>query len=356
MNQNATDPQQGQELSEQSLEQIQRTKLLLEVRKLESDVALAASEARAKFEKLTLEVAELRRWSWTKPATMIPVLATVGTIAFAQYQGVFEIQAKRLDLEAKELVAKNRELVDQRKGLAFEVAALQGQQADVVRDKQALESERATLRAEVVAIQSKLKSLQQSEEEAKARAEAFEKRFAGLYLRVREIARVEIVSSINDKCGRAEGAPSIWSLLQEPSTPERSARDKETADRVFASDPTQCLKGSLASAKLMSELTLEDRSFLTERASAVLSDLAKKRSVATAAYAKYSSLTPEQVKDLPEPNNAANLLRPKYLDPASDFAWRVRYAKVAEVINYNISHRDARDALQKINWSGSASK
>lgn len=335
-----------------SIESLQQTKLMLEVQKLKTDVNLSASEGEAKLDKLRLEVLDLKRWSWTKPGTMIPVLATMATIIFAQYQGVFEIQTKRLDLEAKELVARNRELTDQQKRLASDVETLRKEQGAVVVEKQSLVAERTSLRVEVEGVRSTLTQLQKSEADAKSRALALEERFARLYSRIREIARVEIVSAINDRCGRAEGAPSVLSLLREPTSPESLARDKETADRIFASDPLQCYRNALENSKISSELTDDDRSYLVERVSTLLSDLSKKRVQAMTAYAKYSSLAASDLKppELPEPSGPAVAFRPKNLDEAAEFAWKVRYAKVSEALRYNFAHTEVKTALSKIQW------
>ena len=64
-------------------------------------------------------------------------------------------------------------------------------------DKQALVLERTSLRTDVAGIRVTLTKLQQSEADAKARALAFEERFARLYLRIRDIARVEISGPVD---------------------------------------------------------------------------------------------------------------------------------------------------------------
>jgi hypothetical protein len=95
------------------------------------------------IEKLNLEIAELRRSAWFKPAVMIPILATLVTIGISWRLGVFDVERKRLENSAKELEMH-------RERLQTEVDQLQ-------KDRQDLEGTKAGLRKQIGDLDKQLK-------------------------------------------------------------------------------------------------------------------------------------------------------------------------------------------------------
>ena len=349
MNESQPSGEQSETQEAACLKTLQQQKLELEIQKLQGDFGHSLHENKAKVEKLNLEIKDLKRTSWAKPGVMIPIVATLGTIAFAQYQGVFDVKQMRLDLRKDELIAQNRDLTEQQKQLAADVSS-------VKQDKKKLEDERITLGKDVDSMRESLSRLQTSESEAKARAQVLEGRYTVLYFKIREVVRTEVVSSINDKCGRADKAPSLFSLLGTFASPDKLARDKETAESVFSSSPVTCTKDAIVAAKLLPELAEGDRTYLISRVEEVATALEQMRSQALAAYAKVAATLPADSASLPEIAGAALFLLPKPLSEADAFAWRVRYAKVLTVLRYNMAHSEARKSLAEIRWPVGAAR
>src|SRR5262249_28453726 len=93
-------------------------------------------------EKLKLEVADLRRSSWLKPAVMIPIVGTLVTLGLSWSLGVFDVERKRVEVSAS-LLEIRREKLQQ------DVAKLEHDQKD-------LETSKAGLRRDIAGLQSQL--------------------------------------------------------------------------------------------------------------------------------------------------------------------------------------------------------
>lgn len=354
-----------------AVEELQRKKLMLEIKKLETETSISELEAHSRLEKLRLETLELRRWTWTKPATLVPVLATIATIAFAQYQGLFDIQAKRLDLESKELVARNRELVTQQNRLAEDVKNIKHEQDVVTLEKLSLEKERGQLRSEVAEIRTTLNNLQIQEKLAREKASEMEQRYSKLYTRIREVVRSELLTAVQSDCGKAYGGPSFWSAVfredkQPQQTSNNSSRDwfstifdsffsavavDDSVEAVFRTSPERCLSKAVSEARLIPELIERDRSFILEQIRRDGRLLNAKYEHAKRFYKKYSEIGPNEMSDLPPLSQEQR----RQLESASDnkhaqLKWRRYWAMQAIVAQYNQEYDAAYASLRTVSW------
>jgi hypothetical protein len=94
------------------------------------------------FEKLKLEIADLRRSAWFKPAVMIPIVATLVTLGISWGLGVFDVERKRIEVSATELEIRRERLTD-------DVAKLE-------KDQQSLEQAKTGLRTQISDLQKQL--------------------------------------------------------------------------------------------------------------------------------------------------------------------------------------------------------
>jgi hypothetical protein len=93
-------------------------------------------------EKLKLEIAELKRSAWVKPAVMIPIVATLVTLGISWGLGVFDVERKRIEVSATELQIRRERLTD-------DVAKLE-------KDQQNLEQAKTGLRTQISDLQKQL--------------------------------------------------------------------------------------------------------------------------------------------------------------------------------------------------------
>jgi outer membrane murein-binding lipoprotein Lpp len=136
-------------------------------------------------EKLRLEIAELRRSTWRKPSVIVPITATLVTLALSQYLGVFDVERKRVELSSREAEMKRQELGEdldklekEKRTLVTEKTALQGEKGALLREKNALEHRKEGLGLDVDKLESEvkqfkldIKKLQVAEEHARSDAE-----------------------------------------------------------------------------------------------------------------------------------------------------------------------------------------
>jgi hypothetical protein len=94
------------------------------------------------LEKLKLEIAELRRSAWFKPAVMIPIVATLVTLGISWGLGVFDVERKRIEVSATELQIRREKLTE-------DVAKLE-------KDQKNLELAKDGLRTQISDLQNQL--------------------------------------------------------------------------------------------------------------------------------------------------------------------------------------------------------
>lgn len=93
-------------------------------------------------EKLKLEITDLKRSPWVKPAVMIPIVATLVTLGLSWALGVFDVERKRVEVSANLLEIRRAKLAD-------DVTKLE-------KDQQNLEQAKADLRAQITELQKQL--------------------------------------------------------------------------------------------------------------------------------------------------------------------------------------------------------
>ena len=113
-------------------------KISLEIAHLKSTQALHGK-------KLELEVGELRRSQWLRPGTMIPIIATLATLAWAQFLNVFEVQSKLARIEAKEISINLGEVKASRELLRNDVVALEGAKIKLQAERAEMDRQNAKL-------------------------------------------------------------------------------------------------------------------------------------------------------------------------------------------------------------------
>ena len=228
-----------------------KQKLALEIEKLELERDALKTEGARKLETLTLEIEELRRSPWLKPGTMLPILATIGTIAFAQHLGVFQIKREQLELQnekltkqqsvvvqlskkaqedttaltaaqtkldgvKKQLDIKSREVTQQLGLFSLDQGRLRDEQAKLDTDRQRLKQERARIEMQLADARMRLVRSQQTLESAEA-----DVRLAYPSFKLRVLN--ELASAIDIKCHRRASPP----LVQVKPTPEILPRPTE---------------------------------------------------------------------------------------------------------------------------------
>jgi hypothetical protein len=102
--------------------------------------------------KLGLEISELRRSSWTKPGIVIPIIVGLVTLGLSQYLGVFDVERKRVELQAKETEMKRNKLQD-------ELTVLEAKRTVVEKEQKALEERKVGLGREIDKLQDNLKTV-----------------------------------------------------------------------------------------------------------------------------------------------------------------------------------------------------
>lgn len=85
----------------------------------------SATEEQLKRKKLQLEIADLQRSPWLKPAVFIPIAATLVTLAISQYLGVFNVQRERIQVENEKALILKRELEQDTEKLRNDRASLE---------------------------------------------------------------------------------------------------------------------------------------------------------------------------------------------------------------------------------------
>jgi hypothetical protein len=64
------------------------------------------------LEKLKLEIVDLKRSAWLKPAVMIPTVATLVTLGLSWALGVFDVERKRIEVSAAQLAIRREKLTE----------------------------------------------------------------------------------------------------------------------------------------------------------------------------------------------------------------------------------------------------
>lgn len=99
--------------------------------------------------KIRLEIAELQRSPWTKPSVMIPIMATIVTLAVSQALGVFDVARQKLELQAREAADNLERLKSQTTELKAAAAVLEDRKRQLTIDVDAKNAEVAKASGEV---------------------------------------------------------------------------------------------------------------------------------------------------------------------------------------------------------------
>ncbi|MBL0917101.1 MAG: hypothetical protein IBJ14_00215 [Hydrogenophaga sp.] len=324
-------------------------KLQLEIERLSSDARLAILESDLRVQKTQLEIKGLRRKPWLQPGTIIPILATVGTIGLAWQQGVFDVQRKLLEIEGKEIVVRNRDLAEQEKALAASLEVLNADRSKLAQEKHLLSAQRASLRVEVNALQDDLTRAKRDEEVARARAVGLESTLATFYGRIRLLALGDVLIEISKACD-TNNHPQRGHVSQNDQSNEVLQLDSIGADIVFPRSIQQCVHEALSRSRFVNELSAKDRSVLDGHIAKVAEWLERSRLRAMQAYAHWHSLSIDNAHLLPNDVFGYIPSLPPNLNEVQAFKWRVRNFKVREVTMYNDALQGAMGQLYGTKW------
>lgn len=120
--------------------------------------------------KLALEIAELQRSTWTKPAVILPVAGTIITLAISQYLGVFEVERKRIEIAYKESLIAKKEVESQIQALSEEKLKLDAERKLLSNTRDVLDKQVESLKAEVGDLRRRELSAAQKANDATKRA------------------------------------------------------------------------------------------------------------------------------------------------------------------------------------------
>jgi outer membrane murein-binding lipoprotein Lpp len=102
--------------------------------------------------KLRLEIGDLRRSPWAKPSIVFPILAALLTLGVSEYLGVFDVERKRVELQAQEAELKRTKLQD-------DLVILEANKKELQKEKDDLAQRKRGLGLEVAKLENTVKSL-----------------------------------------------------------------------------------------------------------------------------------------------------------------------------------------------------
>lgn len=182
-------------------------KLALEAEKLHLDLAKAAIQDKLTEEKLRLDIRELSRSPWLRPGTIIPLLATIGTILFAQAQGVFNIAQQKLELtntklqiDSTRLEIGNVKLTEQRQSLDRDIKQLDSDKRELQSTIDGLRQDKRKLEEKVASATLQLDALSRSLVDARLAAKRSDEQAKLAYPSFRSRVLRDITSEIKQEC------------------------------------------------------------------------------------------------------------------------------------------------------------
>jgi len=129
-----------------------------------------------KRQKLLLEMAELRRSQWWKPAVMAPIIAGLVTLFIAQRFGIFDVERKRIEVANQQSEMTKSRLEEEVKGLKEAKVALQAERQTLEERKHGLGLQVGNLEGQLVLLQTSSNHLKQQAFYAERRAQSAQRR------------------------------------------------------------------------------------------------------------------------------------------------------------------------------------
>lgn len=114
--------------------------------------------------KLKAEISAISRSPWISPALLIPLAATLITLGYSQWVGIFDLKRDQYKLENEKVLFANTQLAVAKEKLRIDIDKLSN-------DRSSLEGERAGLIQEKAKIQVELESLKNIAREANEKAQ-----------------------------------------------------------------------------------------------------------------------------------------------------------------------------------------
>lgn len=339
------------ELRHQSIQaELTIEKLRLESEKLQLDARRAAVHDPLSQRKLELDIRELTRSPWLRPGTIIPLAATVGTILFAQFQGVFDVAQRRLELsnlklqiDSSRLTAVNEQLQRKREIIDNDILKLAADREKLQQTLKGLQQDKERLEAKVRDTEQQLGTMARRLTQVQAQARTADAKARLSYPAFRSQVLTDIYARVKSTCREAT-QPLFVDDRVAPALLE--VRPRPTESRLLNRARTACIQDMVDSIESTSQLEQQDREVLAEDIRRLTAKMEEMRLQATEAYADAARSTGPWTLNMPldaplsrslrdslhgtgatQPLPAAEPLRSQWIE------WRRRYLVELHYLN-----------------------
>ncbi|WP_394510861.1 hypothetical protein [Roseateles sp. DXS20W] len=278
-------------------------KLRLESEKLQLDLARAAVHDPLAQRKLELDIRELSRSPWLRPGTIIPLAATVGTILFAQFQGVFDVARRRLELsnlklqiDSANLTAGNEQLRQKRETIDHDILKLAADREKLQETLKGLQKDKLALESRVQDTTRQLETMARRLTQVQTQAQIADTKARASYPAFRTQVLSDVYARVKATC-RATTLPLFADERGTASQLEVRPRPDEST--LLNRSRSGCIQEIVDSVETTRQLEAQDREALAEdvrQLSALIDEL---RRQALTAYADATQSTGAWVLNLP---------------------------------------------------------
>jgi hypothetical protein len=258
---------------------LQLQKLQLEAEKLAVDLQRSKLQDQLSADKLKLELTELKRSQWLKPSVIFPIVATAATLVFAQYQGVFEVAQKRLQIESTKIELQNKDLATRRDTLSTDITNLERARLALGDTVKTLEGEKARLQAALVERESALTKLGGDFARMSALSKSANEQANAAYPDFKLHAQDRIRSTLMQTCN-----PPVSPLVVRNSRNEAYVPFRGEVSHLLAESSLKCVQKVLLTSPLFARLLPDDRSALESKAVKAAENIDALRAGAAHAY------------------------------------------------------------------------
>lgn len=328
--------------------QLTLEKLRLEAEKLQLDLARAAVHDPLAQRKLELDIRELTRSPWLRPGTIIPLAATVGTILFAQFQGVFDVAQRRLELsnlklqiDSSNLTAVNEQLRQKREAIDHDILKLAADREKLQETLKGLQKDKLALETKVHDTTRQLDTMALRLTQVQTQAKTADAKARVSYPAFRSQVLSDIYARVKANC-RAATLPLL--VDDRATVAQLEVRPRPAESALLNRSRSGCIQEMVDSIETTGQLEPQDRDTLAEDVRQLSARIDDVRRQAMAAYADAAQSTGVWVLNLPleaplsrslrdslqgsgQPLPAAEPLRSQWIE------WRRRYLVELHYLN-----------------------
>lgn len=339
----------AEELRHQATQaQLTIEKLRLEAEKLQLDLARAAVHDPLAQRKLELDIRELTRSPWLRPGTIIPLAATVGTILFAQFQGVFDVAQRRLELsnlklqiDSSNLTAVNEQLRQKREAIDHDILKLAADRGKLQETLKGLQKDKLALETKVQDTTRQLDTMALRLTQVQTQAKTADAKARASYPAFRSQVLSDIYARVKANC-RAATLPLL--VDDRAAVAQLEVRPRPAESALLNRSRSGCIQEMVDSIESAGQLEPQDRDMLAQDVRQLSAHIDDVRRQAMAAYADAAQSTGAWVLNLPleaplsrslrdslqgrgQPLPAAEPLRSQWIE------WRRRYLVELHYLN-----------------------